>query len=141
MEKSTISDSMKQMAERMTSTSGDSAKTYCKHYYGRVVKDVNGIPYGYERGCLANHNVDKECCMKCIDFEPMSSDSLPSYKITQTSDGSYTFYPNSSSVTDAVVDTREMPRDRYEGRIFPKNYSKKRKAKARQRRKSRKQNR
>ena len=54
------------------------------------------------------------------------------YALTRKPDNSYVFYPPESAVTDAVVDTSDLPNARYHNRTFPKDYAKKKKAKRRQ---------
>lgn len=44
--------------------------TNCKHYFGRTVKSVEGIPYGYEYGCLAGKDFD-HCGKECDGYEPL----------------------------------------------------------------------
>ena len=46
--------------------------------------------------------------------------------------------PPESIVTDVMVDTSDLPKERYHDRILPKDYYKKKKAKRRQQKKSRK---
>ena len=41
----------------------------CKHYFGRTVKSLEGIPYDYEHGCMANHNLDV-CGDDCPYYDP-----------------------------------------------------------------------
>lgn len=54
--------------------------TYCKHFFGRTLKDDNGIPYGYQMGCLAG-GVITDCGAHCKLFEP-----IPSNNYTTTND-------------------------------------------------------
>ena len=48
--------------------------------------------------------------------------------------------PPESVVTDAVVDTSDIPNPRYHDRTFPKDYAKKKKAKRRQQKQARRKN-
>ena len=48
--------------------------------------------------------------------------------------------PPESVVTDAVVDTSDIPNPRYHDRTFPKDYYKKKKAKRRQQKQARRRN-
>ena len=45
--------------------------TDCKHFFGRTVKDENGIPYDYQQGCMIGLNLD--CGVHCPRFESLSS--------------------------------------------------------------------
>lgn len=62
------------------------------------------------------------------------------YALTRKPDNSYVFHPNDSVVTDAVVDMSDLPNARYHDRIFPKDYTKKKKAKRRQEKQARRRN-
>lgn len=44
--------------------------TNCKHFFGRTVKDDNGIPYGYQMGCLVGGNI-ANCGAHCKLFESL----------------------------------------------------------------------
>lgn len=48
--------------------------------------------------------------------------------------------PPESVVTDAVVDTSDIPNPRYHDRTFPKHYDKKKRAKRRQQKQARRRN-
>ena len=53
----------------------------CEHYFGRVVKSAEGIPCGYEYGCLEGHDVDKECGIYCIAGYVCALLFMPSLKV------------------------------------------------------------
>jgi hypothetical protein len=59
------------------------------------------------------------------------------YALIRKPDNSYVFHPPESAVTDAVVDTSDLPNARYHDRTFPKDYAKKKKAKRRQQKQAR----
>ena len=63
------------------------------------------------------------------------------YALIRKPDNSYVFHPPESAVTDAVVDTSDLPNARYHDRTFPKDYAKKKKAKRRMQKQSRKKKR
>lgn len=46
--------------------------TNCKHFFGRTVKDENGIPYDYQQGCMIGLN-PYDCGTHCPKFESLSS--------------------------------------------------------------------
>ena len=58
------------------------------------------------------------------------------FALNRKSDGSYTFRPPDSAVTDIHNDD-ELPKERYHDRVFPKDYAKKRKSKRRTQNRSR----
>ncbi len=62
------------------------------------------------------------------------------YALIRKPDNSYVFHPPESIVTDAVVDTSDLPNERYHNRTFPKDYAKKKKAKRRQQKQARRRN-
>ena len=62
------------------------------------------------------------------------------YALTRKPDNSYVFHPPESVVTDAVVDTSDLPNARYHNRTFPKDYAKKKKAKRCQQKQARRRN-
>ena len=62
------------------------------------------------------------------------------YVLTRKPDNSYVFHLPESAVTDAVVDTSDLPNARYHDRTFPKDYAKKKKAKRRQQKQARRRN-
>lgn len=62
------------------------------------------------------------------------------YALIRKSDNSYVFHPPESIVTDALVDTSDLPNARYHDRTLPKDYARKKKAKRRQQKRSRRRN-
>lgn len=62
------------------------------------------------------------------------------YALIRKPDNSYVFHPHDSVVTDALVDTSDLPNARYHNRTFPKDYAKKKKAKRRQQKQARRRN-
>ena len=125
-----------------TSSVREPVSMYCKHYFGRTVKSLEGIPYDYQRGCMAGHDLGR-CNEQCPGFCPMSHDTAPSYELRQDPNRpqTFTFHLPESAVTDVRFDDMPVIHDRYWNRQFPKNYAKSRKAKARQQRQARKHNR
>jgi hypothetical protein len=59
------------------------------------------------------------------------------YALIRKPDNSYMFHLPESAVTDVVVDTSDLPKERYHDRIFPKDYYKRKKAKRRQQKQAR----
>lgn len=49
--------------------------TNCKHFFGRTVKDDNGIPYDYQIGCMIGLD-PSDCGAHCPRFESLSSPQL-----------------------------------------------------------------
>lgn len=54
---------------------------YCKHFFGRTIKDKNGILYDYIKGCLVNENIN-DCGAHCKKFDPIKTN----VKITTNSE-------------------------------------------------------
>lgn len=126
------------MAGERSSTSSD-ASMYCKNYFGRVVKSREGIPYEYQRGCLAGHCPDTDCSEQCVDFRTILHDAGEAYALRPDKEntGSYKFLVNSSAVTNTYVEDGPVHHDRYWNRQFPKDYTRKKKAKRRQQKQAR----
>ena len=115
-----------------TSSVREPVSMYCKHYFGRVVKSLEGVPCDYQRGCLAGNDLEK-CCEQCPDFCPLEHETAPSYTLRQDPNRphNYTFDLPESAVTDIRFEDGPVYHDRYWNRQFPKNYQKKKKAKRR----------
>ena len=121
-----------------TSSVREPVSMYCKHYFGRTVKSLEGIPYDYQRGCMAGHDLAK-CCEQCPGFSPIEHDTAPSYELRQDPNcpHTFTFHLPESAVTDVRFDDMPVIHDRYWNRQFPKNHAKKKKASRRQQRQAR----
>lgn len=49
--------------------------TNCKHFFGRTVKDENGIPYDYQQGCIIGFDL-RDCGAHCLGFKSLSLPQL-----------------------------------------------------------------
>ena len=67
----------------------------------------------------------------------LDREAQKTYVLTRKPDNSYAIHLSESDVTDIVANTSELPEARYHNRIFPKDYTKKKKAKRRQQKQSR----
>lgn len=70
------------------------------------------------------------------EFTGLDRDEQRLYALTRHADNSYTFHPPETAVTDVRING-ELPKGRYHDRTFPKDYTKKKKAKRRQQKQSR----
>lgn len=94
-----------------------------------------------ERRMLTRSMKEQELCeLDEIDRRHGLDREAQTYVLTRKPDNSYVFHPPESAVTDAVVDTSDLPNARYHDRTFPKDYAKKKKARRRQQKQSRRRN-
>lgn len=53
--------------------------TNCEHFFGRVVTSNEGIPYDYEKGCLAGCDI-RDCGTHCKMFKPLPKSTYTTTK-------------------------------------------------------------
>lgn len=74
--------------------------TNCEHFFGRVVTSDEGIPYDYEKGCLAGCDI-RDCGTHCKMFK-----SLPPTTYTITTNNEEIIYVRPNSYADYVRNKR-----------------------------------
>ena len=111
---------------------------------GKLVMMAQAWPYlleGQRRMLTRSMKEQEQRELDEIDRRHGLDREAQTYVLTRKPDNSYVFHPPESAVTDAVVDTSDLPNARYHDRTFPKDYAKKKKAKRRMQKQSRKKKR
>lgn len=107
---------------------------------GKLAMMVQAWPYlleGQSRMLTHDMKVQELREIEEADLQHGLDRKAQTYALTRKPDNSYVFHPNDSVVTNALVDTSDLPNARYHDRTFPKDYAKKKKAKHRQQKQAR----
>ena len=110
---------------------------------GKLAMMAQTWPYlleGQRRMLTQNMKVQELREIEEIDRRNGLDRKAQTYALVRKPDNSYVFHLNDSVVTDAVVDTSDLPNARYHDRTFPKDYAEKKKAKRRQQKLARRRN-
>ena len=111
--------------------------------FGKLAMMAQTWPYLLEcqrRMLTQSMNEQEQRKLDEIDRRHGLDREVQTYALTRKPDNSYVFHLPESAVTDAVVDTSDLPNARYHNRTFHKDYVKKKKAKRRQQKQARRRN-